>query len=123
MQVKVSELTGDALDWVVVGKCEYDKLAALNIQYPKYARWYPKISPSTVWEHGGPILHREGFNLENLSDQRWLARHPTAIINNNPLCMVGDTQLIAAMRCYVAYKMGHEVEVPDSLVQLENTVL
>jgi hypothetical protein len=27
----------------------------------------------------------------------------------------GPTQLIAAMRCYVASKLGHEVNVPEGL--------
>jgi hypothetical protein len=29
----------------------------------------------------------------------------------------GPTPLIAAMRCYVASKLGDEVEVPDELLQ------
>ena len=49
--MKTSDLTGSALDWAVA-KCEYDELAAKNIQYPEYAKHYPKVSPSTNWEIG-----------------------------------------------------------------------
>jgi hypothetical protein len=28
----------------------------------------------------------------------------------------GPTPLIAAMRCYVAAKLGHEVEIPEGLI-------
>lgn len=31
-------------------------------------------------------------------------------------CVYGPTPLIAAMRCYVASKMGNEIEIPEELV-------
>ena len=30
--------------------------------------------------------------------------------------LIGSTHLIAAMRCYVASKLGDEVEVPDETI-------
>ena len=109
MIIKTSELTGPALDWVVA-KCEYDELAAKNIQYPQYARFYPKISPSTDWCQGGPIIEREGIELlcESLGF-RWVA-----MPQKGPEWR-GPTPLIAAMRCYVASKFGNEVEIPEEL--------
>lgn len=104
-KIKTSELTGAALDWAVA-KCDYDELSAKNIQYPQYATYYPKISPSTDWAQGGPIIEREkigalfnGFN--------WFIPNTT---------IQGKTPLIAAMRCYVASKFGDEVEIPEELV-------
>jgi hypothetical protein len=34
--------------------------------------------------------------------------------------MYGDTPLIAAMRCYVASKLGDEVEIPNELTEGES---
>jgi hypothetical protein len=40
-----------------------------------------------------------------------------ATLTNGPAVSeeVGPTPLVAAMRCYVASKLGDEVEVPDEL--------
>lgn len=64
---------------------------------------------STRWAQGGPIIEREGINLHRCNDeQTWFS-------------VVGDTTvhaptpLIAAMRCYVASRLGPEVDVPDDL--------
>ena len=37
----------------------------------------------------------------------------------NTLLFSGPTPLVAAMRCYVASKLGDEVEVPDELLEKE----
>lgn len=107
-KIKVSEVTGPALDWMVA-KCEGDVLAALNIQYPQYAAHFPKISPSTDWAQGGPIIERHITKIEDYGDC-WGAEGVDAPEH------FGPTPLIAAMRCYVASKLGDEVEVPEELV-------
>jgi hypothetical protein len=43
------------------------------------------------------------FCVSDEMDMQWICR--------------GPTPLIAAMRCYVASKMGDEVDVPDELVK------
>ncbi len=73
--------------------------------------------PSTDWSQGGPIIERiKGFQFK-----QWLECKPDtcceAHIHNyeGDWIQFGPTPLIAAMRCYVASKMGDEVEVPDEL--------
>lgn len=112
MKVKTSELSGAALDWAVA-KCEYDDLAALNIQYPEYAKHYPKVSPSTDWSQGGPIIERERIEIGSYADQ-WQA---TMHMEGGSIFDRGPTPLIAAMRCYVASKLGDVVEIPDELAK------
>ena len=59
---------------------------------------------------GGPIIEREGIGFTQFNDYpQWTAKHPQAVYFDGP------TPLIAAMRCYVASKLGDEVEVPDEL--------
>jgi hypothetical protein len=103
MKIKTSELTGAALDWAVAkceGLCEGD-----------FAWYYDRRNTfkySTDWEQGGPIIEREllllrpyGLSWEcSMGGINWLK---------------GPTPLIAAMRCYVASKMGDEVEIPEEL--------
>jgi len=99
--MKTSELTGLALDWAVA-KCEGYRLDL--VPEGSYA-------PSTDWSQGGPIIEREkmGISRETLAYQ-WLAcSYGTRTARSGP------TPLIAAMRCYVASKLGDEVEIPREL--------
>ena len=119
MKIKTSELTGAALDWAVSqSHCEElvveiipqdDKYPAGLFYAPARDSWY---EPSTNWSQGGPIIEREGVNLSAHYKiytgewQAWCEHGPSAY---------GPTPLIAAMRCYVASKLGDEVDVPEEL--------
>jgi hypothetical protein len=129
MKIKTSELTGAALDWAVA-KCEgkdYNRLDG--------SCWTTDcFNPSTDWAQGGPIIEEAGLGI--LFDSGSACRKPSWFAtpddqcttssyegeNFDPAFMVdeavgvrGPTPLIAAMRCYVASKLGDEVEVPDEL--------
>jgi hypothetical protein len=76
-------------------------------------------SPSTDWNLGGPIIEREQIDVaapdEFSDDERWFAGiyHGTARHATPRNCeMRGDTPLIAAMRAYVASKLGPVVDLP-----------
>lgn len=118
--MKVSELTGAALDWAVA-KCEgadfYTSAGILYVLWSgKFDVRLTDYSPSTDWAQGGPIIEREGIAIRKYGDfpetiwqaDKWQFRfaEPQAY---------GPTPLIAAMRCFVASKLGDEVEVPDEL--------
>lgn len=115
--MKTNELTGAALDWAVA-KCEgYDTLIAyapMRVLYePKGKRSWYVYRPSSNWSQGGPIIEREKIRLDttwNQEDGHWSARMDTV-----GGWWPGDTSLIAAMRCYVASKLGDEVEIPEAL--------
>jgi hypothetical protein len=95
MKIKTSELTGTALDWAV-SKCE-GLVWALHGHIPF----------STDWSQGGPIIEREELSrLSCYNHNEW------GCLNGDIFCE-GQTPLVAAMRCYVASRLGAEVEVPD----------
>lgn len=98
--MKTSELTGNALDWAVA-KCEDDKT--------KGAWAFSRFKPSTDWAQGGAIIERERIELRGDGDGGWIACDGL-----NPE-QDGETPLIAAMRCYVASKLGDEVRLPEEL--------
>ena len=113
MKIKTSELTGTALDWAVA-LIEYPDWKAQG-----YLECYPydlcfdggeTYSPCTDWSQGGPIIEQEGIELALIANH-WKA----AIAFNGIEAQEGPTPLIAAMRCYVASKLGDEVEVPEEL--------
>ena len=101
--MKTSELTGIALDWAV-GYVRGEKLRILERQIV----WPEDYSPSTNWAQGGPIIEREEIAILLEYPKSWWA-------TDGDTRSSGDTPLIAAMRCYVASKLGDEVEIPEGL--------
>lgn len=68
------------------------------------------FEPSTDWSQGGPIIERELISVSSQTNgHSWAAKGAHNY-------SYGPTPLIAAMRCYVASKLGDEVDVPDELL-------
>ena len=102
MKIITSSLSGAALAWVVA-KCE-------NLGY---ADLIGAVLDKTVayhrrWEEAGPIIERERITIEPWGLE-WVASLPA-------IRKQAKTPLEAAMRCFVASKLGDEVEVPEELV-------
>lgn len=116
MKVKVSEASGPALDWMVA-KCEGFTLFTDDISWIIHDAGKYRQLPhySTDWAQGGPIIERERIGIEPWGgDAFWVAMtYSEAGMTLHK--QFGPTPLIAAMRCYVASKLGDEVEVPDAL--------
>lgn len=118
--MKTAELTGAALDWAVA-KIENpdwsDEDCVINVTtFDEYTGTI--CNYSTDWAQGGPIIECEVISLIFLGDH-WVAStpNPEAKLGDgrDPLEAYGPTPLIAAMRCYVASKLGDEVEIPEEL--------
>lgn len=104
MKIKTSELTGAALDWAVAKSEGYTGTALES----RTGEWY---TPSTDWAQGGPIIEREKITLQPVvRPDGWVARTQKC-----DSVWEGQYPLIAAMRCYVASKLGDEVDVPEEL--------
>ena len=114
--MKTNELTGAALDWAVA-KCEdqpvywneEDEAVYCGDGIPNYLgyRGDTSYTPSTDWAQGGPIIERENiataWHITRWVAWRGVVEHP------------GPTPLIAAMRCFVASKLGNDIEIPEEL--------
>jgi hypothetical protein len=115
--MKTNELTGAALDWAVT-KCEGFDPETLNTKTGVvYSLRYGVYTPSTDWSQGGPIIERECISV---GDQTHIHEQPEHsawyATNRKGAYGLGPTPLIAAMRCYVASKLGGEVEIPEELL-------
>ena len=108
MKIKTAELTGTALDWAVA-KCEGEEYRD-RMEWDGIGQDYPAHKYSTNWAQGGPIIEREKITISDALDE-WVAG------SKGRLTYFGPTPLIAAMRCYVASKLGDEVDIPAELVQ------
>ena len=118
--MKTSELTGVALDWAVA-ECEGlevfidDGVVRLSV-IPEDEQsllfqsdlWFP----SEDWYQAGSIIERERIAIWGDNYTYWEAEcHPECGWH----WAKGETPLVAAMRCYVASKLGDEVEIPKGL--------
>jgi hypothetical protein len=122
--MKTSELTGAALDWAVAKCAGILERTILEQVNGVWAVAIPDLEcgfePSTCWAQGGPIIEREsiGFTQGNEVCDEWVASYswvkPRMDIDDS-VEGIGPTPLTAAMRCYVASKLGDEVEIPEEL--------
>ena len=126
MKIKTSELTGPALDWAVA-KCE---------GFESFEFWHTGAVTtrqengltithrySTDWAQGGPIIEREKLCV---GYRHQLDPVYVPLLDPATICWArttaggylncGPTPLIAAMRCFVASKLGDEVDVPEELL-------
>jgi hypothetical protein len=115
------ELTGAALDWAVC------KAGGGGNSIPMFwaGREMGMFEYSTDWEQGGPIIEREGigaFCNRTVEVSARFTPNPGAdwrafAYSKHGKHYFGPTPLVAAMRCYVASKLGDEVDIPEELIK------
>lgn len=141
--IKTEDLTGAQLDWAAavadgkhaavskdwgnagindLGRCSISKVSWDCAKY---------FEPSKNWGHGGPIIQRENIGISPPTSRVhrhggnspgwgpsgvWTATTWHAGVNGRRAIAWHETEpLVAAMRCYVASKLGDTVEVPEML--------
>lgn len=142
MKIKTSELTGKALAYAafcaggmsfyLLKHCEYpddhawvmhgDGTIRNAVEVPSNAMsrhyGYTFWSPHEDWSQGGPIIEREmrdhGFDVWRTKDMTQCAATYERGLPDS--YVFGPTTLIAAMRCFVASRLGDEVDVPEELL-------
>lgn len=138
-KIKTSELSGTPLTWAVAKCLGEDVSVVVNEGTPEV--WFNHDINHSItyknrkgedrfilngkpvglfgnpveygWEHVGEIIDQEHI---------WLTHHVAAKMHgahkgDGVWFQKGSTPLIAAMRCYVASKLGEEVEVPEELLK------
>ena len=127
MKLKTQDLTGPALDWAVaiaegdkvfrprVGRpTDWDKVDDRWVVRAQVANvaWFADFTynPSANWSQGGPIIEREKLETRHDGRQSWCAWI------GGVGAVHGPTPLVAAMRCYVASRLGDEVDIPEELL-------
>lgn len=124
MKIKTAGLIDTALDWAV------DQAWGATMSTVDWLYRYKFLEGerySSDWEYGGPIIEREELSVEPLYTSGgldcWQAYGHNLryddhgnYINGSDNRRYGPTPLSAAMRCYVASKLGDEVDVPEELL-------
>jgi len=129
MKIKTTDLIGPALDWAVT----YAEMLAREDRGEHIKSWVcdgilkgEQADPYSIdWLWGGPIIEREKIEITYWHQpNQWQASTNERIqydergefIEGSDFQQFGHTALIAAMRCYVAFCLGDEVEIPNELV-------
>ena len=117
MKIKTAGLTGPALDWAV------HKAKGRDIKlhmFWEYRTHNNMLHYSTDWSQGGPILESEEIGIRRnapcSTGREWEAFGSITAKGAGYRWGYGPTPLVAAMRCYVASRLGEEVEIPDELI-------
>lgn len=120
MKIKVAEATPAQLNWLAatIEGLEFDEDdQPIWFERDGFAEPRSTYEPATDRAQGWAILDA----IKGFSFKHWLECKPTscceALINNyeGNWIAFGPTPLIAGLRCWVAYKMGDEVEIPEGL--------
>lgn len=128
MKIKTSELTDRALNHCVHLALGYSYRN--DDKYGPMYMWPSSVKGVTNWEnwpanygndwaHGGPIIDRmvkDGLQLYNHNPADGSGTVCTAVMRYSGHHHSGPTPLIAAMRCFVASKLGDEVDIPKELL-------
>jgi hypothetical protein len=115
-----NELTGFALDWAVATAEGWEikpnthrfNEELVMLKKGEDSHWFAHYDPSTNWSQGGPIIAREKLSVvcQQGNPEIWSSSCPRAAHYG-----IGETALIAAMRCFVSSVLGKEVEIPEEL--------
>ena len=131
MRVKTRELSDATLDWVVATIEGMTNLRLSEntgkpiVDVPEWgAMSLADLAFSSNWELAGQIISRENIDIRRnwpeldrtgtLQGRSWFSER----LNPDYVIHFGSTPLIAAMRCFVATKLGNEVEVPEAILEL-----
>ena len=121
MKIKTSELEDELLDQAVA-KClglkvwksrggwmifESDNCPEFRNDFDD-SNWQ-RFCPTYDWSQGGLIIEREKIAID------WDNNCWNASTDSHPAYYSAETPLIAAMRCYVASKLGDEIELPEEV--------
>lgn len=120
--IKTTDLIGPALNWAVATIEGYGELrrnphafdqALIMNRADGQCVLFSALNYPTDWSQGGPIIERECICADLMRNGEWVA---TCRKVEDTAWVSGPTPLVAAMRCFVASRLGDEVDVPEELL-------
>ena len=129
MKVKTADLIGPALNWAAAVADKRTILRTLCKDIVVRGRRADgseifddsySFTPSESWLQGGQIIEREEIGLRRNAPcsrgREWEASPSITAKGAGGKWGYGPTPLVAACRCFVAARLGDEVDIPDELV-------
>ena len=125
MNIKTSELSGRALDWAVeLALGTHWSINGYFCHSPTEFNRNPKHPYSSDWAYGGPIIDSERISIRFCRDPKDISTDSLYVhaqmreYQYDGYSWGGwDFPLVAAMRCFVASKLGEEVDIPEDVLR------
>ncbi len=129
--VKIRDLVGPALDWVVAKALKHEVFISGSVVMNRVwttASQEGIFSPTTDWSQAGLIIESEGIKWNTYGsvfyawtpDHKWFDPLYEQFTDSPRTAWrgfaYGQTLLLAVMRCYATSTLGEEVEIPEELV-------
>lgn len=136
-KIKTADLIGPALNYAsAIANGEKE----LTVFPPPFAEHPPSVMRTVTlgnrhkqrvhveylsWQTAGPIIEREkitvSYNIDHKVGCQWFAyiddyTKPHGTAARSAYFKTASTPLIAAMRCFIASRLGDEVEIPEELL-------
>lgn len=134
--MKVSKLTGPALDWAVatatdslntwirsenpkrlgtsILDCSVDENTGILMAWSEAKDAFEPYSPSTNQEQGGQLIDRYFIATYTAVGHGWCAMM-SKWTERTKTEWSGPTRLVAAMRCLVGARYGEDIDLPKEL--------
>lgn len=130
MKVSVSKAEGEVLDWMVGTALggEYhgsagDSFWLWRTDPIRYSNSAP--SYSSDWQQVGPILSRERISRTINHSGLWIAYWTDGYTDGDEgkfWMQCDQSELVAGLRCFVAMKLGPEVDIPDEFLLKQHQI-
>lgn len=108
VQLRMAVAIADGWTLVQIGEGPFNELM-IRITKDRDSQWFDQYDPTIPSGEGMTIVFRDGISLIKVGIMNWRA---TLDYGNSSAPQFHDENpMIAAMRCYVASKLGDEVEL------------
>jgi hypothetical protein len=114
MRVATQDLSAHMLRWAVMVAQGWTMSAEAGATIAAMRQ----TGPAESWAKGGPIIERWFICINGDDGSPDTAPSWTAsIFDDGEFKADGPTALLAAMRCFVAWKLGEQVEIPAQFLE------
>jgi hypothetical protein len=122
LKVKTADMTTRQMNWAVaicLGFTEFDfwHTGAVTTRYENGVTVHHAYCDN--WAQGGPIIDQMKSYCQEKNEETGECYCSTLSVaedwHNHPVAGLGSTPLIAAMRCFLASRLGDEIGMPKEL--------
>ncbi len=114
IEVKVAELSGNALAWAV-WLADRGEPGEINPDTGCIWTGSDHWAPQSDWEHGGPLIDKYRMHFLKAADGYAAYYLPDTV--RPAFYRNGDTHLIAACRAIVSARLGPTIAIPSDLLE------
>jgi len=115
-EMNTIELTGPALDWAVAKAMKLEIIVGGSKTLYLILNDTPhEFAPSQCWAQGGSLLNQHKISRTIDHSGLWIAYAGYNLNDEQRHMQCDKSELVAGLRCFVASKLGEEINIPEAL--------